>query len=66
MSIFSFNLSDERFSVVMNTSMLAFLVSLLPPVLHYSVLCSNQDHHGGHQEENAGHEGGEGQPDGPL
>ena len=26
----------------------------------------NQNHHGGHQEENAVHESGEGQPDGPV
>ena len=76
MSIFSFNLSKEKFCVAMTDLSLSFpplnctttAPLVLPPVLQCVVLCSSQDQqqHGGHQKEDAGHEGGKGQPDGPL
>ena len=48
-----------RFSVVTMLSVLSIMSSL-------DLNCPSSCQHGGDQEEDAGHEGGEGQPDGQM
>ena len=70
MSIFSFNLICQTGGYPSQWTPHCELSSSPSALLSFNMLSfavtRNQDHHGGHQEENAGHEGGEGQPDGPL